>query len=190
MPERCPWIGNDPLYQHYHDHEWGVPIRERRPLFELLCLEGQQAGLAWITVLNKREHYRQRFFDFQPEKVAALSDMAIEQRLTDAGLIRNKLKLYAIRNNAHALLNMEQQDISFVDFIWQFSDDAQQQNYWQSMDDVPTSNDASHSLSIALKQQGFSFVGNTICYAFMQAAGLINDHLVSCYRHKQCQQPR
>lgn len=178
----CPWAqGED--YLHYHNTEWGVPCRERNKLFEKLCLEGQQAGLSWITVLRKREHYRDCFYQFVPEKVAQMSDAELEALLQDAGLIRNKLKIYSIRKNALALLTLEEQGINFVEFIWQFVHHKIHTNRFVSMSDVPAQTPASEAMSKTLKKSGFTFVGPTICYAFMQSMELVNDHLTSCPQH-------
>ena len=175
----CPWAqGED--YLHYHDTEWGVPCRDRNKLFEKLCLEGQQAGLSWITVLRKREHYRACFHGFIPEKVAQMSDETLEALLQDAGLIRNRLKIYGIRKNAYALLALEAQGINFVELLWSFVGGQVQINHPQSMRDIPAETEASKAMSKTLKKAGFTFVGSTICYAFMQSMGLVNDHLENC----------
>ncbi|WP_430462351.1 DNA-3-methyladenine glycosylase I [Thalassolituus sp. LLYu03] len=178
----CPWAQGDD-YLAYHDQEWGVPSHDRLRLFEKLCLEGQQAGLSWITVLRKREHYRTCFHGFSPEKVAHMTDARIETLLTDAGLIRNRLKLYGIRKNAQALLALEAQGVDFVDFLWQFVGHSTIVNHHQSMADVPAETAEAKAMSKALKKAGFTFVGPTICYAFMQSMGLVNDHLTSCPCH-------
>ena len=180
----CPWAqGED--YLHYHDTEWGVPCYDRNKLFEKLCLEGQQAGLSWITILRKRENYRASFHGFIPEKIAQMSDAEIETLLQNTGLIRNKLKLYSIRKNALALLEFEQQGGDFVKFIWEFVQGKVIINTPKSMNDIPTQTSASEAMSKALKKAGFNFVGPTICYAYMQSMGLINDHLIDCPRHPQ-----
>ena len=178
----CPWArGED--YLAYHDNEWGVPSFDRNRLFEKLCLEGQQAGLSWITVLRKREHYRACFHQFIPEQVAQMSDSRIETLLTDTGLIRNRLKLYAIRKNARALLALEQAGVNFVDYLWQFVGGSPVINRYASMSEVPAETAQAKAMSKALKKAGFTFVGPTICYAFMQSMGLVNDHLTSCPQH-------
>lgn len=183
MPQQtCPWAQGD-LYQAYHDQEWGVPCRDGRRLFEKLCLEGQQAGLSWITVLKKREHYRLRFHGFDPVKIAAMSDAELDDCLTDAGLIRHRLKIYALRKNAVAYLAMEKSGQHFAEFIWSFVDNAVQINRYTALSDLPTQTAASVAMSKALKQRGFTFVGPTICYAFMQSMGLVNDHLLNCPQH-------
>lgn len=179
--QRCPWCGQDPIYQRYHDEEWGVAEHDAQKLFEMLCLEGQQAGLSWITVLRKRERYREQFCGFDPAQVALLSDAALEARLADAGLIRHRQKIWAIRDNARAFLRLAgQQDVAA--YLWQFVDGVPQRNRPRSMTDVPTATPASERMSKTLKKQGFRFVGDTICYAFMQATGMVNDHLQSCWR--------
>ena len=178
----CRWAKGDD-YLHYHNTEWGVPCHDRNKLFEKLCLEGQQAGLSWITVLRKREHYRACFYDFIPEKIARMTDNSIELLLKDAGLIRSRLKLFSIRKNAQALLAFEAQGGHFVDFIWSFVDGKPVINTPVRMADIPTQTSASEAMSKALKQLGFSFVGPTICYAYMQSMGLVNDHFINCPKH-------
>lgn len=178
----CRWAkGED--YLHYHDTEWGVPCRVRSKLFEKLCLEGQQAGLSWITVLRKREHYRACFHNFIPEKIALMTDDEINILLQDTGLIRSKLKLYSIRKNAQALLAFEEQGGNFVDFVWSYVSNEPIINTPRRMADIPTQTDTSAAMSKALKKIGFSFVGPTICYAYMQSMGLINDHFIDCPQH-------
>src|SRR5690606_5494019 len=178
----CSWAKGDD-YLHYHDTEWGVPSHDRIRLFEKLCLEGQQAGLSWITVLRKRDHYRACFHDFVPEKIATMTDAQIEHLLTDAGLIRNRLKLYGIRKNALALLALEQQGVNFSEFIWNFVGGKTIVNRLASMQDAVAETDEARAMSKALKKAGFTFVGPTICYAFMQSMGLVNDHLITCPQH-------
>lgn len=178
----CPWAQGDD-YLAYHDHEWGVPCFDRRALFEKLCLEGQQAGLSWITVLRKREHYRACFHQFVPEIVANMHDDELEQCLLDAGLIRHRGKLFGIRQNAQALLALEHTGIDFVSFLWAFVGGQPIVNHWATLADVPAMTPASQAMSKALKKAGFTFVGPTICYAFMQSMGFVNDHLLSCPQH-------
>ena len=181
---RCPWAkGED--YEQYHDSEWGVPCYDRNRLFEKLCLEGQQAGLSWITVLRKRERFRQCFYQFVPEEIAGMTDAELEHLLLDSGLIRHRLKIFSIRKNAVALLALEQRGIDFVEFIWQFVDGKRQINYFSDMQEVPSHTHASHMMSMALKKFGFTFAGPTICYAFMQSMGLVDDHLIHCHQHTQ-----
>ncbi|SES63704.1 DNA-3-methyladenine glycosylase I [Thorsellia anophelis] len=179
-PKRCNWVTESQLYIDYHDHEWGVPCYDRLQLFAMLCLEGQQAGLSWYTVLKKREHYYTCFEQFIPEKVALFSEKNICELLSDPGLIRNRLKLNAIVKNAKALLLMEQNGENFVEFIWGFVNSEPKLNRVNSMADIPTVTDEAILMSKELKKRGFTFVGPTICYAFMQACGLVNDHLTDC----------
>lgn len=178
----CRWAkGED--YLHYHDTEWGVPCRDRNKLFEKLCLEGQQAGLSWITVLRKRENYRACFYNFEPEKIAQMTDSEINALLENTGLIRSKLKLYSIRKNAQALLAFEEQGGNLVELIWSYVDGKPIINTPTNMADIPTQTETSAAMSKALKKIGFSFVGPTICYAYMQSMGLINDHFINCPQH-------
>ncbi len=183
--QRCWWCGNDALYQRYHDIEWGVPQHDERLLFEFLCLEGAQAGLSWITILRKREHYRQVFDNFDVEKIAAYGDKKIAELLADPGIVRNKLKVNGFVKNARAYLNMQQQGESLHDYLWGFVNGEPVQNNWTSIDQVPGNTPVSDAMSKDLKKRDFTFVGSTICYAFMQAAGLVNDHLTSCYRNSE-----
>ncbi len=179
---RCEWAGiGDPAYLAYHDAEWGVPLHESRRLFELLLLEGAQAGLAWITILRKREAYRRAFFDFDPEGIAAATHADRERWMADAGIVRNRAKIEAFIGNARAWQELEDP----AGLIWSFVDGAAIQNRWRSLAEIPAQTDASTAMSAALRQRGFRFVGPTICYAFMQSAGLVNDHVVSCFRHAE-----
>lgn len=178
----CAWAKGDD-YLEYHNKEWGIPNYDRQKLFEKLCLEGQQAGLSWITVLRKRDHYRQCFYGFNPQKIARMTDEQIETLLTDAGLIRNRLKLYGIRKNALALLALEKQGIDFVELLWSFVGGEPVINHFASMTEVPVETAAAKAMSKALKKAGFTFVGPTICYAFMQSMGLVNDHMTDCPCH-------
>ena len=182
----CPWAKGEE-YIRYHNEEWGIPCFDDQKLFEKLCLEGQQAGLSWITVLNKRDHYRKCFYKFNPNKIAKMSDEDIETLLLDTGLIRNRLKLYGIRKNAIAFLALNKQlkkeGRSFSDFIWAFVDHEVQVNRFKALSEVPAQVDEAQAMSKALKKAGFTFVGPTICYAFMQSMGLVNDHLTSCPCH-------
>jgi len=183
--ERCPWCTGFELYRDYHDSEWGVPLRDDRALFELLLLEGAQAGLSWATVLKKREHYRSVFDGFDPERIARYDEAKAAELLADPGIIRNRAKVAAAVRNAQAYLAIEAGGQSFGDFLWRCVDGVPIQNTWRSPAEVPARTAQSDALSKALKQAGFKFVGSTICYAFMQAAGMVNDHLVSCPRHAQ-----
>ncbi|HCN8148329.1 TPA: DNA-3-methyladenine glycosylase I [Escherichia coli] len=178
--ERCGWVSQDPLYIAYHDNEWGVPEIDSKKLFEMICLEGQQAGLSWITVLKKRENYRACFHQFDPVKVAAMQEEDVERLVQDAGIIRHRGKIQAIIGNARAYLQMEQNGEPFVDFVWSFVNHQPQVTQATTLSEIPTSTSASDALSKALKKRGFKFVGTTICYSFMQACGLVNDHVVGC----------
>lgn len=178
---RCGWCSNDPLYQAYHDHEWGRPQYDPIKLFEKICLEGQQAGLSWITVLKKREHYRKRFFNFDPAKVAALTDEDLAELVTDTGLIRHIGKLSAIRDNAKAYMAMQAQGIDFSEWAWSFVGGQTIINQLKDYREAPTKTAPSLALSKALKKAGFRFVGETTCYAFMQSVGMVNDHELNCH---------
>lgn len=180
---RCPWCEGFDLYRAYHDTEWGVPQRDPRALFELLVLEGAQAGLSWATVLKKREHYRLVFDGFDPVSIAAYDDAKVAALLADPGIIRNRAKVAATIQNAKAYLALQAGGQSFSDLLWGFVGDAPIQNHWQSLSEVPAKTVQSDAMSRALGKAGFKFVGSTICYAFMQAAGMVNDHLLSCHRH-------
>ena len=183
---RCSWCKADPLYCDYHDHEWGVPLYDEQKLFELLILEGAQAGLSWITVLRKRENYRAAFDNFNPQKISRYTDAKISTLLQNEGIIRNRLKIAGTIKNAQALLAMKKSDEDFSDFLWSFVNGKTKQNSWKTMSEMPTSTVESGAMSKALKQKGFNFVGTTICYAFMQATGMVNDHMIDCFRHKEC----
>ena len=184
---RCAWCGSEPIYVEYHDVEWGVPVRGKRELFELLNLEGAQAGLSWITVLKKRKRYREVFDQFDPQKMAIYDETKRAELLADAGIIRNKLKVNAFIENAKTYLRMEEEGEDFSDFIWGFVNAEPQVNSPETMSDLPAETPASRAMSEALKKKGFRFVGPTICYAFMQAAGLVNDHTVDCFRWAELQ---
>jgi len=186
MKSRCTWCGDDPLYVSYHDEEWGVPVRDDRTMFEFLILEGAQAGLSWITILRKREGYRELFDNFDAEKIARYSDKKLDKLLTDPRIIRNRLKVYGARRNARAFLDIQQERGSFSDYIWGFIDGQPIQNNRKSMRDVPATSPVSDQLSKDLKKRGFTFVGSTIMYAHMQATGMVNDHTVDCFRHQAC----
>lgn len=181
--ERCGWVSQDPLYIAYHDNEWGVPQHDKQKLFEMICLEGQQAGLSWITVLKKRENYRNAFHQFDPQKVAAMQEADVERLVQDAGIIRHRGKIQAIIHNARAFLAMEANGEPFSDFVWSFVDRQPQLTRAASLAEIPTTTPASDALSKALKKRGFKFVGSTICYSFMQACGLVNDHITGCFCH-------
>jgi DNA-3-methyladenine glycosylase I len=185
MP-RCDWCGDDPLYVQYHDAEWGVPLHDEQRMFEFIVLEGAQAGLSWITVLRKREAYREALCGFDVQRVAALTDVDIERLLTNPGIIRNRMKLNSARRNARATLDLYDGGLSLVSHLWSFVDGEPLQNHWSSMSEVPAETTLSQTISRDLKQRGFNFVGPTIVYALMQATGLVNDHLIDCPRHAQC----
>jgi DNA-3-methyladenine glycosylase I len=182
---RCWWCGDDELYQQYHDLEWGVPVHDDRDLFEFLCLEGAQAGLSWITILRKREHYRRVFDRFDADKIARYPDAKIAALLQDPGIVRNRLKVNGFVRNARAYLDLRQQGLTLDAYLWGFVDGEVMQNDRRSMREVPATSAESDAMAKDLKKRGFTFVGSTICYAFMQAAGLVNDHLTDCYRHPQ-----
>lgn len=181
--QRCPWCGTDPLYVAYHDEEWGVPVHDDRRLFEFLILEGAQAGLSWITVLKRREGYRRAFAGFDPARVAAFGEADVARLLADPGIVRNRAKIASAIANARAFLAVQEAFGSFAAFQWSFVDGQPLVNHWQSLAEVPARTEVSDRFSKALKQRGFSFVGSTICYAHMQAVGMVNDHLVDCHRH-------
>jgi DNA-3-methyladenine glycosylase I len=184
-PKRCLWAGNDPLYCRYHDREWGVPVTSDRRLFEMLILEGAQAGLSWITILRKRPHYRKAFDNFDPALIARYNRRKVTALMNDAGIVRNRLKIESTIGNARAYLALREDHGRFADFLWQFVDGRPVQNHWSSMRRVPASTAQSDAMSRELKRRGFRFVGSTICYAFMQATGMVNDHTTDCYRHAQ-----
>lgn len=184
---RCAWAGSDALYRHYHDTEWGVPLYDDRRLFEFLILEGAQAGLSWITILRKRENYRAAFDNFDAERIAAYDANKIESLMQNAGIVRNRLKVQSVITNAQQYLRVQAEFGSFAAFIWQFAGGVPVQNAWQSQSEVPVSTRASDEMSRELKRRGFKFVGTTICYALMQATGMVNDHIADCFRHKELQ---
>jgi len=182
---RCWWCGDDELYQDYHDLEWGVPVHDDRLLFEFLCLEGAQAGLSWITILRKRENYRRVFDNFDADKIARYQDDKIAALLQDPGIVRNRLKVNGFVKNARALLELLEQGMTLDAYLWNFVDGEPLQNNRKASNQVPANTEISDAMSKDLKKRGFTFVGSTICYAFMQAAGLVNDHTVDCYRHSE-----
>lgn len=185
--KRCWWCGEDELYRSYHDDEWGVPVHDERDLFEFLCLEGAQAGLSWITILRKRENYRRAFDNFDARRIARYPQEKIQSLLQDPGIVRNKLKVNGFVRNARAYLDMLEQGLTLDDYLWDFVDGKPLQNNWKRSQQVPANTNISDAMSKDLKKRGFTFVGSTICYAFMQAAGLVNDHTVDCYRHAELQ---
>lgn len=186
MSEVCDWCGNDPDYRRYHDEEWGVPCRDDRKLFEFLILESAQAGLNWLTILRKREGYRRLFANFDPEHVARFDDEDIARLMADPAIIRNRMKIEAAINNARCVLDVQQEYGSLADYLWAFVDHKPVQNRWSTLDEVPASTPLSDHISKAMKKRGFRFFGSTICYAYLQAMGLVNDHLVRCPAHERC----
>ena len=182
---RCWWCGDDQLYQQYHDCEWGVPVHDDRLLFEFICLEGAQAGLSWITILRKRENYRRLFDQFDAHKIARYDETKISSLLADPGIVRNKLKVNGFVKNARAYLDMLDQGETLDSYLWAYVDGVPLQNKRDSMAAVPANTLVSDAMSKDLKKRGFTFVGSTICYAFMQAAGLVNDHVTDCFRHAE-----
>ncbi len=182
---RCWWCGDDELYRQYHDEEWGVPVHDDRLLFEFLCLEGAQAGLSWITILRKRENYRRVFDNFDADKIARYGETKIAELLQDTGIVRNRLKVSGFVKNARAYLELREQDSTLDQYLWDFVDAKPLQNNWKKSAQVPANTGVSDAMSKDLKKRGFTFVGSTICYAFMQAAGLVNDHTVDCFRHRE-----
>jgi DNA-3-methyladenine glycosylase I len=185
MPKRCSWVINDPLYLAYHDSEWGVPEHDDRKLFELLILEGAQAGLSWLTILRKRENYRQAFAHFDARKIATFGEQQVAALLTNQGIVRNRLKIAATIHNAHVFLAVQKEYRDFAAYLWQFVDGEPKVNAWKTLKEVPAKTAESDAMSKALAKRGFKFVGSTICYAFMQAAGMVNDHTVDCFRYAQ-----
>jgi DNA-3-methyladenine glycosylase I len=183
----CDWPTGDDLMIAYHDEEWGAPLHDDRKLFEFLVLDAFQAGLSWRTILHKRENFRKAFDGFDPERIVRYNRRSVERLLQDAGIIRNRLKIEATLANARAFLQVQQEHGSFDSYIWQVVGGAPRQNKWRSLKQLPASTPASDSMSKELKSRGFRFVGSTTCYAFMQAAGMVNDHLVRCFRYKEVQ---
>jgi len=183
--KKCSWALSSHLEEHYHDHEWGVPVHDDRLLFEFLVLEGAQAGLSWLTILKKREGYRQAFDYFDPERIAYYQEDKIRQLLLNSNIVRNQLKIRSAISNAQAFLKIQSDYGCFDDYIWQFVDGITKQNLWQQHLQIPSSTPESDNMSKDLKKRGFKFVGTTICYAFMQATGMVNDHVVDCYRYQQ-----
>ncbi len=182
---RCEWAGSESLYVKYHDTEWGVPVYDDRRLFEFLILEGAQAGLSWSTILKKRENYRRAFDNFEPAEIAKYKRPKIEKLLRDSGIVRNRLKIEAAVSNARAFLEVQKEFGSFADYIWSFVDGKPIQNNWKSLREIPAKTNEAERMSRALKKRGFRFVGPTICYAFMQAVGMVNDHTVRCFRNRE-----
>jgi DNA-3-methyladenine glycosylase I len=183
MTHRCDWCTNDPLYLAYHDEEWGVPAHDDRHLFEMLVLEGAQAGLSWLTILRKRENYRRAFDNFEIKRVAAYGDADVQRLLADPGIVRNRLKIRSAIQNAQAALAIIQETGSLSAFLWRFVDGVPRQNAWTTLRGMPACTPESDAMSKELKKRGCNFVGSTICYSFMQAVGMVNDHVTGCFRH-------
>jgi DNA-3-methyladenine glycosylase I len=186
MKKRCGWPGENKLMIEYHDTEWGVPLRDDRKLFEFLLLDNAQAGLSWQTILNKRENYRKAFDNFDPAKIARYNKRKITSLLNNPGIIRNRLKVQSAVTNARAFVEIQAEFGSFDTYIWQFVEGKTIRNKWKTLKDIPATSPESDTMSKDLKQRGFKFAGSTICYAFMQSAGLVNDHLIHCFRYTQC----
>jgi len=185
MKKRCGWCGSDPLYVAYHDEEWGVPVHDDRRLLEFLTLEGAQAGLSWLTILKKRQNYRKAFDGFHCERIAGYSERDVARLLTDPGIVRNRLKIESAIKNARGVLDIREEYGSLDAFLWRYVDGVPRQNAWKRMADVPPKTKESDRMSQDLKKRGLSFVGSTICYAFMQAVGMVNDHTTDCFRYKE-----
>ena len=185
MKFRCSWSATDPLYIKYHDTEWGVPLHNERRLFEFLILDGAQAGLSWITILKKRQNYRKAFDYFDPHKIAVYDTRKVSELLSNAGIVRNKLKINAAIQNAVSFLAVQKEFGSFDNYIWRFVGGQTIKNKWKTLEEIPAQTRESAAMSADLKKRGFKFIGPTICYAFMQAAGLVNDHVVDCFRYEE-----
>jgi DNA-3-methyladenine glycosylase I len=183
MVNRCAWVSEEEIYKAYHDHEWGVPVRDDQKLFEMLILEGAQAGLSWITILKRRENYREAFDQFNVQKVAAYGEDKIQELLMNEGIIRNKLKVRGTVKNAKAFLKIQEEFGSFSTYIWAFTENTPVLNNWKSIEEVPAETELSKKISKDLKKRGFTFVGPVILYSFMQAVGIVNDHTTDCFRH-------
>jgi DNA-3-methyladenine glycosylase I len=185
MKRRCEWSGSDPLYLEYHDREWGVPLHDDRRLFEMLILEGAQAGLSWITILKKREAFREAFDSFDPSRVARFDGRKVRELLSNRGIIRNRLKIQSAVQNARAFLEIREEFGTFDRYVWQFVGNHPIHNRWGELQEIPARTQESDALSRDLKKRGFKFVGSTICYAFMQAVGMVNDHVIDCFRYRE-----
>ena len=185
IKKRCAWCGSDPLYTTYHDEDWGVPVHDDRKLFEMLILEGAQAGLSWLTILKKRQNYLKAFDNFDPEKVANYSQLDLDRLLADPGIVRNRLKLESAIKNARGVLTIIEEFGTLDYFLWRYVDGIPRQNAWKSIAELPARTKISDLMSKDLKRRGFNFVGPTICYAFMQSIGMVNDHTIDCFRHGQ-----
>jgi DNA-3-methyladenine glycosylase I len=185
MKARCAWCGDDPLYVAYHDDEWGIPVHDDRLLFEFLILEGAQAGLSWLTILKKRESYRKAFHAFDCERIAKYTESDVTRLLANAGIVRNRLKIESAIKNARGVLAIQDECGSLDSYLWRYVDGIPKQNAWRTMSELPVKTELSDMMSKDLKMRGFNFVGSTICYAFMQAVGMVNDHTTNCFRHKE-----
>lgn len=188
MCTRCGWCGDDPLYVAYHDEDWGVPVHDDRKLFEMLILEGAQAGLSWLTILRKRENYRKAFDNFDVGKISEYSEDDVARLLADPGIVRNRLKVNAAVKNARSALKVMEEFGTLDSYLWRFVEEVPRQNSWKSMAELPARTTESDMMSKDLKRRGFSFIGSTICYALMQSVGMVNDHLVDCFRYEQVRQ--
>ena len=184
--KRCNWANGDALYEQYHDEEWGVPCFDDHKLFEFLILEGAQAGLSWITILRKRENYRRAFANFNAEKIARFNSRSIARLMNDAGIVRNRLKIEAAISNAKLFLDLQQSHASFSHYLWDFLEGQPVENHWASLSECPATTPVSDAISKDMKKRGFRFFGSTICYAHMQAMGMVNDHTTDCFRHSEC----
>ena len=184
--KRCEWCGDNELYQHYHDTEWGVPCYDDKTLFEFIVLEGAQAGLSWITILKKRENYRKAFANFDATKIARFNSRSVERLINNAGIVRNRLKIESTITNAKCFLEVQKEFGSFSNYMWGFLEGKPIQNKWKSLSDIPASTQLSDTISKDMKKRGFRFFGITVCYAHMQATGMVNDHVVGCFRYKAC----
>jgi DNA-3-methyladenine glycosylase I len=189
MKNRCTWSGSDALYISYHDHEWGVPVHDDRMLFEFLILEGAQAGLSWLTILKKRENFRKAFDGFDYVRIADYTETDVNRLLADSGIVRNRLKIESAIKNARGVIRIQQEFGSLDAYLWRYVDGVTMQNAWKSQAELPAKTELSETMSKDLKKRGFNFVGPTICYAFMQATGMVNDHTTDCFRHAEVRQP-
>ncbi len=188
MIKRCTWCGNDPQYMAYHDEDWGVPVYNDRLLFEMLILEGAQAGLSWLTILKKRDNYRQAFHGFDVARIARYDQRAVDRLMQETGIVRNRLKIESTIKNARGFLQIREEFASFADFLWRYVDGKQIVNQWKQLSDIPAHTKLSGQLSKDLKKRGFNFVGPTICYAYMQSIGMVNDHTTDCFRYHEINQ--
>jgi len=188
MVKRCAWCGDDPLYVAYHDEDWGVPVYDDQLLFEMLTLEGAQAGLSWLTILRKRENYRKAFHNFDAYKISRYDQKEIDRLMQDAGVVRNRLKIESTIKNARGFLLLQEEFASFADYLWRFVDGKPITNTWKDLSAIPPNTKISDQLSKDLKKRGFNFVGSTICYAFMQSIGMVNDHTTECFRYQEINQ--